>query len=63
MNNTITDTKVTARDILNEAKSFKENCEHTNTSPNWFDYEHFKRKLQDNGIFGAEPVLATILGL
>lgn len=49
--------------ILDEAKNFKLNCIANHTLPDWFDYEYFKKKLHENGIYGTEAQLTNILGL
>lgn len=50
-------------EILEQAKKFNMSCMDNHIKPTWQDYEYFKNQLHNENIYGAEPILATILGL
>lgn len=50
-------------EIMKEAKTFYKSVAKNGKQPTWHDYEYFKKKLHDNGIFGYEYQIADILNI
>ena len=48
---------------MKEAKTFYKSVAKNGKQPTWHDYEYFKKKLHDNGIFGYEYQIADILNI
>ena len=53
----------TVDEIMKEAKTFYKNVKSSGKHTTWHDYEYFKKKLHDNGIFGYEYRIADILNI
>lgn len=47
--------------IMEEAKTFYNNAKQSKRCVTWSDYEYFKHRLLDNGLYGYESRLAEIL--
>lgn len=46
------------RNIIEEAKRYRQT-----RRPSWKDYEYFKQRLHDGGVYGYEKELADALGI
>ena len=57
------DKNIALYSILDEASIFVLSMMKNKKRVSWLDYEYFKRKLHDAGLFGYECKLADTLGL
>lgn len=57
------DNNIILYSIFDEASTFVLSMMRTKKRVSWLDYEYFKRKLHDAGLFGYECKLADTLGL
>lgn len=57
------DKNIALYSILDEASIFALSMMRNKKRVSWSDYEYFKRKLHDAGLFGYECKLADTLGL